>query len=211
MECNVLTKDSKHMVEILNKSFASVFTVENNRSILECPAPPKEITPLEIGPINEREVQKELDKLEKNKSTWPDALSARLLKELKQQILKYFTDIYNLSLQQNKVPKDWKQANVTPIYKKGDKSGAFNYVPISLTSVAGKILDIIRDKLVKFLEDNYIISEAQHGCRNRRSSLNNLLDFFQDIYDDWDNHISSDIMYLDFSKKPLTKCRMIGW
>ncbi len=34
MEGNVLTQDSKHkiMVEILNKSFASVFTVEHTRS-----------------------------------------------------------------------------------------------------------------------------------------------------------------------------------
>ncbi len=58
MEGNVLTQDSKHVVEILNKTFASVFTVENTRSIPESPAPPREITPLEIGPINEREVQK---------------------------------------------------------------------------------------------------------------------------------------------------------
>ncbi len=108
MEGNVITNDSKHMVEILNKSFASVFTVENTRSILECPAPPRKITPLEISPINERDVQKYLDKLETNKSTGPDALSPRLLKELEQQILKPLTDICNLSLQQNKVPEDWK-------------------------------------------------------------------------------------------------------
>ncbi len=94
-------------------------------------------------------MQKYLDKLETNKSTGPDALSPRLLKELKEYILKPLTDIYNLSLQQNKVPEDWKQANVTPIYEKGDKSEALNYRPISLTSVAGKIFEkIIRDKLV---------------------------------------------------------------
>ncbi len=150
MEGNVLTQDSKHMVEILNKSFPSVFTVENPRSISECQTPPRGITPLEIGPINERDVQKYLDKLEKNKSTGPDALSPRLLKELKQQILKPLTDIYNLSLQQNTDPEDWKQAKEKPIFKKGEKSEVLNYGPINLTSVAGKILEIIRDKLVKF-------------------------------------------------------------
>ncbi len=66
---------------------------------------------------------------------------------------------------------------MTPIFKKGDKSVALNYRSISLTSVAGKILEkIIRNRFVKFLEDN--ITDAQHGFRNRRSCLNNLLEFF---------------------------------
>ena len=78
---------------------------------------------------------------------------------------------------------------------------ALNYRPISLTSVAGKILEkIIRDKLVKFLEDENIISDAQHGFRNKRSCLTNLLDFFQGIYDNWDNNTPSDVIYLDFQK-----------
>ncbi len=80
--------------------------------------------------------------------------------------------IFNRSVQQRKVPEDWKLANVIPISKKGDKSVALNYRPISLTSVAGKILEkIIRDKLVKFLEDNNITADSQHGFRNKRSFL----------------------------------------
>ncbi len=107
-EDNALTQDNEHMEEILNKSFVSVFTVENTQSVAECPAPPRGITPLEIGTVNEREVVRYLDKLDTNKFIGPDALPPRLLKELKQQILKPLTDIYNLSLQQNKVPEDWK-------------------------------------------------------------------------------------------------------
>ncbi len=55
-------------------------------------------------------------------------------------------------------------ANVTPIYKIGDKNVALNCRPISLTSLAGKILKkIIRDKLVNLFEENNIISDTQHG------------------------------------------------
>ncbi len=57
---------------------------------------------------------------------------------------------------------------------------------------------IIRDELVKFLEDNNIISDAQHGFRNKRSCLTNLLDFFGSIYENLDNHVPSDVIYLDF-------------
>ncbi len=78
-EGDVLTKDYKQMEEILNRTFASVFTVENTHTVPECPAPPRGLTPLEIGTINEqREVQKYLDKLETSKSTGPNALSPRL-------------------------------------------------------------------------------------------------------------------------------------
>jgi hypothetical protein len=38
---------------------------------------------------------------------------------------------------------DWRTANVSPVYKKGLKSAAENYRPISLTSVFCKILEHI--------------------------------------------------------------------
>ena len=74
---------------------------------------------------------------------------------------------------------EWKLANVTPLFKKGDKSNPGNYRPISLTSVVCKLMEsILRDKIVEFLEKNNIIRDSQHGFRNRRSCLTNVLDFF---------------------------------
>lgn len=56
------------------------------------------------------------------------------------------------------------------------------------------------DKLVNFLEENNIISGTQHGFRNKLSCLTNLLDFFKGIYDNWENHVPNDVIYLDFQK-----------
>ncbi len=168
-ESGALAQDNGHMVEILNKNFASVFTVENTESVPKSPVAPRGQTPLEIGSMDKRDVRKYLDRLKTDKSTGPDDLLPRLLKELP------LTAIYNQSLHQKQVPEDWKQSNVTPIYKKGHKCEALNYRPITLTSVARKIMEkIIRDKLVKFLDDNNIISDVQHGFRNKRSCLTNL-------------------------------------
>ncbi len=76
-----------------------------------------------------------------------------------------------------------------------------NYRPICLTSVAGKILEkIIRAKLDKFIEDNNIITDSQHGFKNKRSCLTNLLNFVHGIFENWDNGTPSDIIYLDFQK-----------
>ena len=53
-----------------------------------------------------------------------------------------------MSIQLKQVATDWKHANVTPIFKKGDKSDPGNDRPISLTSQICKVLESI-------LCDNY--------------------------------------------------------
>ena len=104
-------------------------------------------------------------------------------------------------MQQGVVPNDWKTANVTPIFKKGDRSSPGNYRPISLTSVVGKLLEsVIRDKLVDFLERNNLIKDSQHGFRQKRSCLSNLLTFYNELFTEFDNTRSLDIVFLDFQK-----------
>ncbi len=44
------------------------------------------------------------------------------------------------------------------------------------------IARIIRSRVVTFLETNTLIIDAQHGFRNWRSCLTNLLTFFNDVY-----------------------------
>jgi hypothetical protein len=39
------------------------------------------------------------------------------------------------------LPKDWRDANISSIFKKGDKHLPENYRPVSLTSVTCKILE----------------------------------------------------------------------
>ena len=56
-----------------------------------------------------------------NKTPGPDKISPRILQEVKHQISKPLAILFNKSLRDDKVPSDWKRANVTPIFKKGDK------------------------------------------------------------------------------------------
>ena len=51
--------------------------------------------------------------------------------------------IYNESLAQGAVPDDWRQANVAPVFKKGEKYDAANYRPVSLTCICCKTLEHI--------------------------------------------------------------------
>ena len=56
-----------------------------------------------------------------HKAPGPDGLHVRVLKECSTQILPILALIYNSSLAQKNVPDDWRQANVSPVFKKGEK------------------------------------------------------------------------------------------
>ena len=69
-----------------------------------------------------------------HKASGPDGLSARVLKECSSKISPMLALIYNESLAQGNVPDDWRQANVAPVFKKGEKYNAANYRPVSLST-----------------------------------------------------------------------------
>jgi len=54
--------------------------------------------------------------------------------------------LHRKSLQELSVPDDWKKANVSPIFKKGNRQSLENYRPVSLTSQICNLFEtVIRD------------------------------------------------------------------
>ena len=210
---------STDMAITLNNFFSSVFSHPQESSL---PLPDVALsTPHNIADIivTEEEVLKQLDKLKANKSPGPDQFYPRVIKQVKHEIAKPLTILFNSSLQQGQIPQDWKLANITPIFKKGDRGLPSNYRPISLTSIICKILEsIIRDKLVTYLESNKLIHNTQHGFRQKRSCLTNLLEFYHKLFNIHDNTKALDIIFLDFQKafdkvpheKLMLKVRALG-
>ena len=124
---------------ILNAQFSSVFTVEDEDDMPELEPALYEAMP-EIY-IHVNGVTKLLRGIKAHKATGPDAIRARLLKEA--ELAPILTTIYRASLQQATFPEEWKKANVVPTFKKGDHSAASNYRPVSLTSIASKVMERI--------------------------------------------------------------------
>ncbi len=109
--------------------------------------------------------------------------------------------IYRQSLRTGEVPEDWRNANVTPIFKKGKKTDPGNYRPVSLTSVSCRILEsIIRDDLMKHLMGNDLLTSSQHGFVPNRSCCTNLLEFFETVTSVIDQGDPFDVIFLDFAK-----------
>ena len=190
--------------EEMNVYFSSVFTKEDLSSVPDiqtnCTVAQNQLR-LDNIVIDEKMVMDKLTRLRSDKATGADSISPRLLVEISKEICHPLTIIFNKSLKESRVPSDWKEANVCPIFKKGSRSQPGNYRPVSLTSQICKLCEsILRDKMVQYIESNGLIQDSQHGFRRGRSCLTNLLIFLDKVTRDVDEGRDVDAIYLDFAK-----------
>ena len=114
--------------------------------------------------------------------------------------------IYNESLAQGNVPDDWRHANVSPVFKKGEKYDAANYRPVSLTCICCKTLEhILVSNINKHLALDSILADCQQGFPRRRSCETQLVQFVHDIISNLDGamnrgHKQTDLIIMDFAK-----------
>ena len=72
---------------------------------------------------------------------------------------------------------------------------------MSLTSIFCEILQsIIKDSINQHLIKNNLIKNSQHGFRTGKSSLSNLLQFYNNVTAWLGKSNCVDIVYLDFAK-----------
>jgi ribonuclease P/MRP protein subunit RPP40 len=196
-------KNNKETADLLNSYFASVFTRED---CIHIPEPVEmfkgsQSESLSSMTIEEQVVLEKLTKINVGKSHGPDELHGKLLYEIRYEIVKDLTKLFNLSLETGVVPQDWRDADVCPLFKKGKRDKAENYRPVSLTSIVGKLLEsILKDRIVTHLEQHKLLRESQHGFTSGRSCLTNLLVFFEFITKELDKGNNVDLVYLDFCK-----------
>ncbi|GAB0203928.1 mitochondrial enolase superfamily member 1 [Grus japonensis] len=91
--------------------------------------------------VQEEAVNELVCHLDTHKSMGLDGIHLKILRELAEELAKPLSIIYQQSWLTGEVPDDWRLANVTPIYKKGQKEDLGNYRPVSLTLVPGKIME----------------------------------------------------------------------
>ena len=146
-------------------------------------------------------VEKLLKNLQPHKASGPDDVPARVLKECATSISPILQKIYQKSLSTGNLPEDWLNANVTPIYKKGDRTKPSNYRPISLTCIACKQLEhILHSNIMNHLEKFSLLNNRQHGFRSGRSCETQLAGLVNDLAQILDSRSQIDLCIMDFSK-----------
>ena len=108
--------------------------------------------------------------------------------------------LFQQSIETNTLSDDWRNANVTPIFKKGDRYKAVNYRPVSLTCVCCKLLEHIVCSHIHAHLDKYILTPMQHGFRKRHSCESQLIITLHDLMSYFDKKITVDVAILDLSK-----------
>ena len=132
--------------------------------------------------VSEAGIAKLLKNLKPKKAAGPDRNKPVVLQELREELVPILKVLFERSLESGAVPLIWNSANVSPIFKKSEKSAAANYRPISLTCILCKVMEhIIASNVVKDLDTNGLMYDLQHGFSERRSCETQLASLIEDL------------------------------
>lgn len=137
------TKITEHsqLASCFNDYFSTVFSVDDGRM------PDFEYTVSDsILPyicLSQEGIFTAILNLNKKKAIGPDNIPNEFLLRYAECCSRFLYLLFNKSLTEGHIPREWKCAKIVPIHKSGVKSAASNYRPISLLCATGKILEHI--------------------------------------------------------------------
>ena len=151
--------------------------------------------------VTKEGVTKLLRGLNPSKALGPDELHPRVLKELAVELGPVFAHLFQQSIDTGEIPKEWSLANICPLFKKGDRSLARNYRPVSLTCIPCKLLEhIVCSNIMAHLDEHELLSDRQHAFRKWHSCETQLTTVINDWAKILDKKGQVDTFILDFEK-----------
>ena len=199
-ENDTIYTDDKEKANLLNSYFKTQSDL--NDAGKELPhiiqSNPNNLTQLVTNPT---EVKSILETLQTGKASGPDNINNYVLKTCSSELSHPLSKLFNLSLSLSKVPKAWKEANVTPVFKKDDPTDCKNYRPISLLSTLGKVMEkIVHKHVFNFFSANNVITSLQSGFVPGDSTANQLVDIYNTFSKALDDGLEVKAVFCDISK-----------
>src|SRR3989442_1404457 len=139
-----LVDDDREIVVELNDYFCTVFSnelVRDNNDDIMLLDKENQVENMDSISFTDEDVIKAISEFKENKSAGIDEINSTYAINIKEIVAKPLRILFNKSLQENEIPDEWKTANITPIFKKGDKSLVSNYRPVSLTVLFCKVME----------------------------------------------------------------------
>jgi hypothetical protein len=197
--------DTNTIAESFNNFFANIGITLADK----IPEPSNNVKPsthcnpnsLFMYPTSPDEILKITSTLKNSNSSGDDDISNNLLKQIIPSICEVLSHIFNLSLSTGVVPSLLKQANVTPVFKAGDRHDFTNYRPISILTSISKILEkIAHTRISNFINHHNIFTPQQFGFRPKRSTYMAINDLYCKIANNLDQKLHTVGIFLDLSK-----------
>lgn len=201
-----LSENDKEVANALNNQYVGSFSHPMEDKIVKDPQSffndPTIVMPfIDNVVFTTKDVEESLSSFKSGAAPGPDGIPTDLLKNCASELSIPLSIIFRMTLDEGNIPEGLKLAKITPVHKGGDKKLCKNYRPVALTSHIAKSFEkIIKKYLVSFLENNNLFNPNQHGFRNGRSTLSQLLQYYDDLICSLDDETNVDSIYLDFAK-----------
>ena len=151
--------------------------------------------------ISQQDILDAIHTLKIDKAPGIDGISNRLLKLTSKTIVRPLTILFNKSIDTNCFPLCWKEANVTPLFKKGDTNSSNNYRPVSLLSCVGKLMERVMFKyMYNFLHERNLIYKYQSGFQPGHSTIYQIIEIYDNICKALDEKEYMCMVFCDISK-----------
>ena len=138
----------------------------------------KSDSPFLFTGIDKEEILKEIQNLDASKACQDTDVPTKILKENADIFADFLHASFNEFVKKSEFPSVLKQANITPVYKKGERECKNNYRPVSILSNVSKIFERIMFRQISNYMDSFF-SKYQCGFRKGYSTQQCLLSMLE--------------------------------
>ena len=201
-----IISDNKTMADMLANQFSSVFSVPaeelpSPKVVFDISSNQTNFPCIEDICFNLSDFIEALESLKSSSGAGPDGFPSIYLKNCKSAFAKPLFIIWSLSINSGIIPSCFKTSDIIPLHKKGSLGLPENYRPIANSSHVIKVFEkVLRKFLISYLEENNLMNPNQHGFRQNRSCLSQLLAHYDEVLSCLEGDAGVDVVYLDFSK-----------
>ena len=146
-------------------------------------------------------IDKIIENFNPNKAHGHSNISILMLKICGDTICKALELIFKQVLTNGVFLSEWKEGNIAPCYKKGEKQNLQNYRPVSLLPIYRKLFErLIFNEMCRFFLAINLLAPNQSGFKPSDSCINQLLSITHEIYSYFDDGFEIRSFFLDISK-----------
>ena len=188
-----------HVTNLKNPVENAILMFNNHPSILSINELGYAENNFSFQAISELSIYNVINDIDSSKSYLKDNIPPKILKENNDICAMVLSCDINQCIYEGKFPEHLKNADITPIFKKGDRMSKLNYRAVSILPTLSKIYEKILYRQIYEYFDK-IFSKYLSGFRKGHSTQHCLLFMLESLRKALDNGLCTGILLTDLSK-----------